>query len=95
MYGMNKLAKLLALNALALIAAGTARSADFPPGLSVSAAGVPVTAFAAGSDGCDGHDVPDAPLRALRDTSGRSVAFRLHFVNRRLIGPSIDRLKID
>jgi hypothetical protein len=95
MYGMNKLAKLFALSALALIAAGMARSADFPPGLSVSAAGVPVTAFAAGRDGCDGHDVPDAPLRALRDTSGRSVAFRLHFVNRRLIGPSIDRLKID
>ncbi|MCC2097938.1 MAG: hypothetical protein KDJ29_13650, partial [Hyphomicrobiales bacterium] len=80
---------------LALVCAGPALAADFAPGLTISAAGAPVTAFAAGRDGCDGHDVPDAPLRAFRAADGQTVAFGLHFVNRRLRGPSIDRLKID
>jgi hypothetical protein len=95
MNSMKKFVKAPAICALVLLACGTARSSDFPPGLSVSAAGVPATAFTAGRDGCDGHDVPDAPLRAFRDASGKTVAFGLHFVNRRLIGPSIDQLKID
>ncbi len=80
----------------ALLAGGTVRAAaQTGPGLQLSLGGIPVVAFKAGRDGCDGHDVPDAPLRAFRDTAGATVAFGLHFVNRRLRGPSIDRLKID
>ncbi|MDP4594966.1 MAG: hypothetical protein NWT00_10490 [Beijerinckiaceae bacterium] len=76
-------------------AAGGGLAADFSPSLNLSAAGSPVAAFVAGRDGCDGHDVPDAPLRAFRDSHGRTVAFGLHFVNRRLRGPAIDALKIE
>ena len=46
-------------------------------------------------DGCDGNDVPDAPLRAYRDAADAIVAFGLHFENRRLMGPRLDALKID
>lgn len=47
------------------------------------------------TDACDGHDVPDAPLRAYRDEAGDIVAFGLHYENRRLTGKTLDSLKID
>lgn len=57
--------------------------------------GAPVTVFDPKRDACDGHDVPDAPLRAYRGADGTIHAFGLHYENRRLSGPSLLRLKIE
>lgn len=55
--------------------------------------GPPVVVFDPKRDACDGHDVPDAPLRAFRDADGMIRAFGLHFENRRMSGPSLLALK--
>lgn len=44
-------------------------------------------------DACDGHDVPDMPLRAYRGADGAIHAFALHFENRRMSGRAILALK--
>lgn len=46
-------------------------------------------------DACDGHDVPDTPLRAFRDAGGQMQVFALHFENRRLTGKDVFALKPD
>jgi len=51
--------------------------------------------FDAHRDRCDGHDTPDMNPRAYRDSSGKIHLFALHFFNRALRGPSLDKLKID
>lgn len=43
---------------------------------------------------CDGHDVPDAPLRAFRDENGLIHVFGLHYENRQLTGKSLLALTI-
>ncbi len=55
--------------------------------------GAPIVVFDPRRDACDGHDVPDVPLRAYRDDRGLIRAFALHFENRRLSGPSLLALK--
>lgn len=55
--------------------------------------GEPVVVFDPKRDACDGHDVPDAPLRAWRSTEGAIHAFGLHYENRRLSGASLLHLK--
>ena len=57
--------------------------------------GAPVVVFDPQRDACDGHDVPDAPLRAYRDSDGVIRAFGLHYENRRLSGPSLLTLKVE
>ena len=57
--------------------------------------GMPQSVFDPRRDACDGHDVPDAPLRAYRDTDGMIRAFGLHYENRRLSGRSLLALKVD
>jgi hypothetical protein len=44
-------------------------------------------------DACDGHDVPDMPLRAWRGPEGKIHAFALHYENRRMSGASILSLR--
>ena len=65
------------------------------PRVSLVFAGLPEIVFARKTDACDGHDVPDAPLRAFRDADGRVAAFGMHHVNRALRGASLDALKLD
>lgn len=65
------------------------------PGLKLTLGAGTELVFNPKRDRCDGHDVPDAPLRAFRDAEGKTVAFGLHFVNRALRGDSLDRIKID
>jgi hypothetical protein len=43
-------------------------------------------------DRCDSADIPDLPARALRDSHGRIQILISHYVNRRLVGDSFDRL---
>lgn len=93
---MQRFVNASAALAFVVFAAPTlAPAKDNPPALTLSSSGPLEIAFKAGRDGCDGHDVPDAPLRAYRDANGQTIAFGLHFVNRRLRGPAINKLKID
>lgn len=57
--------------------------------------GAPMVVFEPRRDACDGHDVPDAPLRAYRDSDGVIRAFGLHYENRRMGGASLLALKIE
>ena len=77
-----------------MVAPGSARPAE-PPLAAVTVVGPPALVYAAKRDGCDGQDMPDAPLRAFRDAGGGVVAFGLHWRNRALRGPSLDALKLD
>lgn len=91
------LAALSSAACLGLFASHTtwAQTAIGAPGLKLTLAGMTAIAYSPGRDGCDGNDVPDAPLRAYRDSKGQIVAFGLHYVNRRLRGPTLNALKID
>jgi hypothetical protein len=57
--------------------------------------GAPITVFDPKRDACDGHDVPDAPLRAYRGADDTIHAFGLHYENRRLSGGSLLKLRIE
>ncbi len=57
--------------------------------------GAPQVVFDPARHACDGHDVPDAPLRAYRDAGGTLRAFGLHYENRRLSGSSLLALKLE
>lgn len=61
--------------------------------LVVTVVGAPQIVFDPALHACDGHDVPDAPLRAYRDSGGTIRAFGLHYENRRLSGRSLLELK--
>jgi hypothetical protein len=50
------------------------------------------TVFSWARDRCADEDIPDLPARAFRDASGRVQLNSAHYVNRRFIGPSLDRL---
>ena len=66
-----------------------------PPLAAVTVVGPPAVVYSARRDGCDGHDMPDAPLRAFRDPDGGMIAFGLHWRNRALRGPDLGGLRID
>jgi hypothetical protein len=66
-----------------------------PPLAALTLVGPPETVFASTKDACDGHDVPDAPVRAFRDAKGAVVLFGMHYQNRALRGESFDKLKLD
>ncbi len=57
--------------------------------------GDPAVVYDYKSEHCDSTDIPDAPLRAFRRSDGMIVAFSTHYVNRRLIGSSLDKLNHD
>ncbi|MEA1833059.1 hypothetical protein U8607_13305 [Methylobacterium durans] len=87
------------LCALALLAplavADRAVGAPEPPLSSLTLVGPPQVVFKAGRDACDGADVPDAPARAFREANGTVALFGMHYRNRALRGPDLDRLKLD
>src|SRR5215218_6115430 len=66
-----------------------------PPLAALTLVGPPEVVFASTKHACDGHDVPDAPVRAFRDAKGAVVLFGMHYQNRALRGESFDKLKLD
>lgn len=63
--------------------------------LVVTVVGPSQVLYDARRQGCDVNDIPDAPLRAYRLPDGEIAAFALHYDNRRLVGPFLDRLKLE
>ncbi|MFL4987270.1 MAG: hypothetical protein ACJ8C0_02830 [Microvirga sp.] len=80
--------------ALAAVVGRQAVAAE-PPLAAPTLVGPPEIVFASTKDACDGHDVPDAPVRAFRDAKGAVVLFGMHYQNRALRGESFDKLKLD
>ena len=72
-----------------------AQAATEQPLSSLTLVGPPFLMFKAGRDACDGADVPDASARAFRDATGAVALFGMHYRNRALRGPDLDRLKLD
>jgi hypothetical protein len=79
---------------LAAVVGAQAVAAE-PPLAALTLVGPPEVVFASTKDACDGHDVPDAPVRAFRDAKGTVVLFGMHYQNRALRGESFDKLKLD
>ena len=84
----------------AALASGPASAQPQPresgaPQVKITFTGQPETVFARKTDACDGHDVPDASLRAFRTADGAMTAFGMHNINRALRGQSLDVLKLD
>jgi hypothetical protein len=46
-------------------------------------------------EACEPTQIPDLPVRAFRDFRGRTQLLLSHFDNFRMIGPSLDRLRVD
>ena len=44
---------------------------------------------------CDDNNVPDSPARAFKNSSGQVNLSLSHFVNRRMIGPSLNTVAVD
>ena len=63
--------------------------------LTLAFAGDPKVVYDPLVNACTKIDTPDMNARAFRDASGTITMFALHFVNRPLRGPSLDRLKSD
>jgi hypothetical protein len=84
----------LALLALALLVGlGDARSATTNP--QVQIAGPPEMVFDWSQEACEPAQSPDLPARAFRDYRGRTQLLLSHFDNFRMIGPSLDGLRVD
>ncbi len=47
------------------------------------------------TDRCDMLDLPDLPARAFRDADGKVQLIATHFINRRMIGDTLDSVKRD
>ena len=61
----------------------------------IAVAGSPETVFDWSSEACEFQQIPDLPVRAFRDYRGRVQLILPDYINRRLIGPSLDRLHVD
>ena len=82
----------------AILAGPAARAASDPapaPAVALAVAGPVETVFRWQTDRCAANDIPDAPARAFRDRAGTVHLFASHYVNRALVGPSLDDVRPD
>ena len=47
------------------------------------------------NDACEKENIPDLPVRAFRDATGQVQLTISHYVNYRMVGPSLGQVKID
>lgn len=87
---LRRIGSSLALSCLAL-----AHPASAETRLVATPVGPDILLYDPAKQGCDGNDIPDMPLRAYRDGEGKVAAFALHFDNRRLSGPSFEKLSLE
>jgi hypothetical protein len=84
----------LALLAIVLLVGlGDARSAPTSP--QVRIVGQPEIVFDWSEEACEPAQGPDLPVRAFRDYRGRVQLLLSHFDNFRMIGASLERLRVD
>jgi hypothetical protein len=57
--------------------------------------GSPQVVFDWSRDACSAEEIPDLPVRAFRDDSGRTQIILAHYVNRRLVGKDLAHLRGD
>jgi hypothetical protein len=85
----------LAVLALALLVGlGDARSASTNPQVRLAGGG-PEVVFDWSEQACTPAQSPDLPVRAFRDYRGRVQLLLSHFDNFRMVGPTLDRLRVD
>ena len=65
------------------------------PELALTAAGPAEMVFRWRTDACAPDDIPDAPARAFRDEAGTVHLFAAHYINRALLGSSLDAVRPD
>ena len=86
---------LLALALLLSVASGGLGRATPALDAEVRVVGSPQVVFDWSEEACEPMGYPDLPVRAFRDFRGRVQLLLAHFVNFRMVGPSLDRLGID
>jgi hypothetical protein len=89
----TRAASLLSLVASTLVVTLAGCSTLAKHGTTVKLTGSEQTVFDWSAAACEDLDYPDLPVRAFRDSQGRSVLMGSTFVNRRMIGPDLGRLR--
>lgn len=85
-----------ALGASVLLSIGGSAAVDAAsPGLTLAPATPAEAVFVWQREACDPDDIPDAPARAFRDTSGAVHLLATHFVNRAFVGATLDSVRRD
>jgi len=93
---MNKDRLLVSISAVALVVfAGTSIVYGTTDTDNVKIIGSEEIVFDWTTDRCDMSDVPDLPARAFRDANGNVQLIATHYVNRRMIGATLDSVKRD
>jgi hypothetical protein len=86
---------LSALLATALVLTCAQAAGAYTFGSTVAPTGAEQTVYDWSTMACEPLDIPDTPARAFRDSSGHVQLLGTHFINRRMIGPSLDDLRHD
>ncbi len=84
-----------ALLCLALVLPAAAAPVQPPPDVKIVPNGEPRVLYDPAKQGCEPNDIPDAPLRGIRDAGGDIVLFGLHYENRALRGRDFGRFIVD
>jgi hypothetical protein len=66
-----------------------------PPNAQIQLAGSPQIVFDWSEQACEPTQSADLPARAFRDDRGRIQLLLSHFDNFRMVGPALDRLRVD
>jgi hypothetical protein len=85
----------LVLPLLALVALSLLTLAPRAQGASIRLVGRPQVVFDWSREACVSGGYPDQPARAFRDFRGRVQLLLSHYVNHRLVGPSLELLQPD
>ena len=90
---LSRLVLVAALLAVVAFASEPASAYNF--GSNIRPLGPEETEFDWTTQRCEDIHVPDTPVRAYRDSNNQVVLTMSHYVNRRMIGPSLNDLSVD